>query len=438
MKSPNFDRRFILKGVGACVALPLLESLSAAESGSISKGFQEIRKFSSSRSGGEGHPLSKDGIPKRLGFLCMGYGVSKTGWFPSSFGENYELPYLVQPFEPVKDDITFLQNMHVGGRPKNPHGATQSFLMGEANTTTGGSVDMTAAALIGRDTRLDHIAYGRLGRADGHGTLPSYNLDGGKAGAYSSEVKLYEALFGDGNNSKIVLDRLRREQSSLDAVIEDAKRLARQVGVEDRDRIDEYFTSIRNIEKRLSKAQQHIENALAGAPFPKSQLEKKGKSLDNILDMMLVAMQSDSTRVFTYTLPTQVVIGYHPHRMSHKASGPLVEGKLTHHQVRDLAFSKSVARFLTKLKETKEGDGKSLLDHSLIAYGTTLRSGHTYGNPPFILAGQGGGGVNQGKNLNAKGYGTGDVWLSMLRHVGVEARSFGKASGKPIRQMGFS
>jgi len=361
-------------------------------------------------------------------------------WFPKKSGRNFDLPPLVQPFEPVQQDISFVQGLDTQ-RSRNAHAATGHFLTGilKEKGKNQGSCDVIASELMGRNTRIDYLTIGKTGRADGHGTLPSFTRDGKQAGAYRDLNQVYKLLFGEGASTKQVVERLSREKSSLDAVLEDAKRLSRQISADDRDRIDEYFTSIRSIEKRLAKATDYADTARPAAPFQLKALQSKKGRLDLVFDMLLIAMQSDSTRVLTYVLSTQDVINYHPHRMSHKASGAFVAGKLTHHQTRDLAFSKAVSKFLLKLKNTKEGDGNSLLYHSLVAYGTTLRQGHRFGNGPMVLAGNGGGGIEQGQNIMTKGLSISNVWLSMLRHVGYDIDEFGTSrGGKVIPKMGFS
>ena len=109
------------------------------------------------------------------------------------------------------------------------------------------------------------------------------------------------------------------------------------------------------------------------------------------------------------------------------------------HRSRDLALSELVAQFLTKLKETKEHDGSSLLDHSLVAYGSNIRNGHNLANGPMLLAGHGGGGLKQGQNIVYKSKSTplANLWLSMLRHVGVEQKKFGN-SQRVLSEMGFN
>ena len=242
---------------------------------------------------------------------------------------------------------------------------------------------------------------------------------------------------GTGGQAAKVRARLKREQSSLDALLSDAKKLNRQVSAEDRDRVDEYFTSIRNIEKRLSKAQEWVETPHPEAPFGVSKLSGK-ENIKLVLDMMIIAMQSDSTRVLSYMIPTQPLLrGLNPHRMSHQASGAFDANNLKPHQKRDMEMAKLVAGFVRQLKEIKEVDGSSILDNSLIAYGSCLRKGHSVSKGPLILAGHGGGGLKQGQNLICESTPLADLWLSMIRHVGVDQDKFANSNGV-IKELGFS
>jgi len=161
-----------------------------------------------------------------------------------------------------------------------------------------------------------------------------------------------------------------------------------------------------------------------------------------VLDLMLVAMQSDSTRVMTYMLPTGGVLKglkskLNPHKMSHFGPGKPDIWELQ--KQRDLVFSELVAGFLKKLKATKERDGSSLLDHSLVAYGSCLRKGHNLKNGPLLLAGHGGGGLKQGQNLVFKENSTplSNLWLSMIRHVGVKQNKFAD-SKRVLKEVGFN
>lgn len=392
-------------------------------------------------------------IPKRLVFLPMGYGVDTKNWLPdpTQVGANYDLPSLLKPFEELKPDFSIIQNLTTPHKI-NPHAGTTNFLTC-ANTlhesgafTNEISCDQIAAQVMGDDTRHNSLAISSGMRAnDGHGGpigYASWGPDGKPVGVYRRLADLYGALFGTGEGSpEQVRARLQREQSSLDAVIDNAKRLERRVSATDRDRMDEYFTTVRSIENRLSKAQQWADRPYPDPPFPMPENVDGREEIQLTLDLMHLAIQSDSTRVMTYMLPTQSVLrhlrsGLNPHKMSHFGPGkPQVEEV---QRQRDMIFSELVADFLKKLKATKERDGSSLLDHTLVAYGSRIRQNHNHQNGPMMLAGHGGGGLIQGRNLvYESNTPLSNLWLSMIRHVGVQQDQFANSEGV-LSEMGFS
>ena len=385
-------------------------------------------------------------IPKRLVFLPMGYGVNAQNWFPSvkQTGTEYELPPLLQPFKDLKSDFSIIQNL--SNRHKAaPHGGTTNWLTC-ANLKKGNSVscDQLAAEVLGKDTRHSSLAIaGGNQRVDGHGDgagYASWGRNGKPVGLYRQMKDVYATLFGTGGKAAEIQANLARQKSGLDAILGNAKRLNREISASDRHRVDEYFTSIRNVEQRLTKAQDWVDTPYPKAPFPMPGRLSGKEEIEIMLELMRIAMQSDSTRVMTYMLPTQNILRElnsksNPHRMSHKGSGVLDPAAI--HQQRDLMLSELTSGFIRSLKETKEADGSSLLDHSLIAYGSVLRQGHGQSNGPTLLAGHGGGGLKQGQNLvYKKNTPLSDLWLSVLRHVGVKQNKFAD-SQHVMTEMGF-
>jgi len=391
-----------------------------------------------------------NGIPTRLAWILMGYGVNAAQWFPTGNGTNYKLPENTKSFDDLKSDISFLQGMS-GGPMHNPHCASASFLTG-ANTkikqgdgvvfTNTISCDQVAAEALGSDTRHPSLAIGvdltkHKGR-DGHGdrfAYASWGKDGKPTGTYRKIIDIYTALFGNGDNAEQMQYRLARRKSSLDLLRSDAKRLNNKISAEDRSRVEEYFTSIRNIEKRLERSAEWAEKGRPDSKIsaPDETLDGRAE-LEMTFDLLHAAIQSDSTRVITYMLPSagllrEIGTKIGPHKMSHAVAG-------TPHKTRDKWLAEQVARFVRKLKETKEANGSSLLDHSLIAYGTSLRSTHNRKNIPMILAGHGGGGLKQGQNINTNGS-VNNLWLSMLRKSGVQTDSFSTGT-KVVKELGFS
>ena len=420
----RINRRKMLIAGATALMLPKLESNLFAARGSSNK------------------------IPKRLVFLPMGYGVNGENWFPSTdqVGTKYDLPPLLDSFADLKSDFSIIQNL-TNQRMANPHAGSQNFLscanLGKKGGGNSVSCDQLAAGLLGSDTRHSSLAIaGGRWRVDGHGSYASWGSDGKPVGTYENMSDVYSALFGTGGKKSEVLAKLQRQQSSLDAILGNAKRLNGEISSTDRHRVDEYFTAIRNIETRLSKAKDWVETPYPDAPFAAPQGRISGKEeIELMLDMMVVALQSDSTRVMTYMLPTLRVLQTlntrsNPHKMSHKAAGELDPKSL--HQQRDRMLAELVSGFVRKLKKTKEADGSSILDHTLVAYGSTLRQGHGTSNVPLLLAGHGGGGLKQGQNIVYKPRETplANLWLSMLRHVGVNTKKFAN-SQRVLTEVGF-
>lgn len=425
------SRRTFLRSSMATVMLPILESnmgssLFASETPSI---------------------------PKRLVFLPMGYGVDTLNWLPDTdqVGTDYDLPELLEPFASLKSDFSILQNL-TNVYNGNPHAGTANFLTSVNPRSTPGvpfqnavSCDQLAAEVLGQETRHSSMAIGSSVGVDGHGGqygYASWTRNGTPVGLYRDLSQLYVALFGSkGATSETVKAQLAQKKSSLDALTRNAKRLNYKISAADRDRVDEYFTTIRSIENRLSKAQEWADTPYPDAPYPEPEGVDGLEQIRLTLDLMYLAIQSDSTRVMTYMLPTNPVLKHlnsrlNPHKMSHFGVGkPAYEDQ----QKRDLVFSELVAGFLTKLKETKEMDGSSLLDHSLVVYGSCLRQNHNIKNGPLMLAGHGGGGLKQGQNVVYDEDVTplANLWLSMIRHVGVEQEQFAD-SDRVLSEVGFS
>jgi hypothetical protein len=392
--------------------------------------------------------------PKRLVWVTMGYGVNAENWFPSEkqVGTDYELPPLLESFADLKPDFSIIQNL-TNRFIHNPHAGSTNFLTcvntkkerGRFNNAI--SCDQLAAKALGQDTRHTSLAIGSaITNNDGHGGrfgYASWGDDGRPIGTYRKMLDLYAALFGTGGSVEEIKARFERKQSSLDLLLGNAKRLDHQISSGDRDRVDEYFTSIRNIENRLSKARDWVNTPYPKAPFSEPGAGIRGiEEIELAFDLMAAAIQSDSTRVMTYMLPTRNILNAlkirsNPHRMSHQGAGELNPDST--HQKRDRIFAEQVSRFVRKLKETKEYDGSSLLDHSLVAYGSALRQGHAKNNGPMLLAGHGGGGIIQGRNVVYRKNSTpvSNLWLSMLRHVGVEQEKFAD-SKRVLSEVGFS
>jgi len=425
----KLSRRTILRSGAAALMLPILESDAVAS------------------------VASQPEIPKRLVFVAMGYGVDDAKWFPNKnqVGTKYEMPESLKPLEELRSDFSVIQNLS-NRRLAGPHAGTTNFLTCASNMKSESgafrnsvSCDQIAAEAIGKNTRFKSLAIGPSSRSpDGHGGpkgYASWSPEGQPVGLRRSVADVYKALFGANNQS---VDEARamlaRKQSSLDALTSNAKKLTSRISAADRQRVDEYFTTIRSIETQIQKAQSWVNKPFPKPSYPLPQKVSGRKQVQLMFDLMHVALMTDSTRVITYMLPAREILKaissrINPHNLSHFG----VNGSKHATQIkRDYACSELVAEFLKKLKDTKEYDGSSLLDHSLVAYGSALRRGHNAKNGPMLLAGHGGGGLKQGQNLVYKANKTplSNLWLSMIRHVGVNQKRFAN-SDNILSEIGF-
>jgi len=418
-------RRQFLRSTTAVVALPALESLG-------------FRRFA--RAAAPAAP------PKRMVFLGFGWGVTETTWYPDikQPGTDYTLPQGLAPLARHKADMTVVQGLWNKYSNEGHWGSTM-WLTGANRYAEPGqsfhnsiSVDQVAAAKLGLQTRFASLQLNgaEVGDRSGHGPGLSmaWDVSGKPIGGLNGPLAAYHRLFSkDTTPIEQQKAMLAERRSVLDTVLENARSMQRGLGKHDNAKLEEYFQGIRDIETRLSKEEQWIgvPQPTATLPEPKPGLEGR-EEIKLMYDIMLAAIQTDSTRVLTYrqpvsTLLTSLDIKVHPHDMSHYHS--TLGEKLDASQRRDAAQSELLAGFLDKLKATKEADGSRLFDNTAIAYGSNIRTGHSLDNCPTILTG-GGAGIKLGHNLVVpKGTPLCNAWLTLLHGVGVEAERHGDSTG---------
>jgi hypothetical protein len=224
---------------------------------------------------------------------------------------------------------------------------------------------------------------------------------------------------------------IAEQRSVLDAVVTEARRVQRGLTKTDTDKLDEYFQGIRDIETRLSKDEDWLTVPKVGSPIEEPKPGLKGREEIKVMyDLIVAALQTDSTRVMTYRQPVQSLlqsmdIGVAPHNMSHYSPGERMEAS----QKRDAAQSKLLAGLIDKLKATKEADGSSLFDHVALAYGSNIRSIHYLDNCPTVLTG-GGANLKLGQHLVLpKDTPLSNVWLTMLHGIGLDVERHGDSTG---------
>jgi hypothetical protein len=440
----HVSRRTLLRGLGCAIAVPWLESMGPMVSWAQ----------------GAVTPASK-AAPNRMAFIYVPNGKNMKDWTPATEGANFELPAILEPLKAVRDQITILTGL--AADKARPHGdgggdharAMAAFLTGAqprktdgANIRSGISVDQVAAARIGDQTRLASLEIGcESGAMAG-------NCDSGYSCVYSSTMSwrsatsplpkeinpklVFERLFGSGGNG----DRAKRDarrKSILDFVRQDAGDLQNRVGNSDRRKLDEYFSSIRDIELRIERAEKLPEPKLPDPAFapPQGMPAEYAQHIRLMTDLLVLAFQADVTRISTFVLANEGSNRPYPfigvreghHDLSHHGNDPKKKER-----IRDINrfHTTQLAYLLQTLKSIPEGDG-TLLDHCMIAYGSGNSDGnaHNHDDLPILLAGGGCGTIKPGRHLR---YGRdtplNNLWMSMLDRMQVNVEAIGDATGR--------
>jgi hypothetical protein len=422
MNSP-FSRRRFLRATGTILALPALESLG-------------FRRFASAAE-------TTVARPKRAVFLGFGWGVTEDTWFPDLkvTGADYVLPPGLAPLAPHKSDFTIVQGL-TNKWANEAHWGSTFWLTGANRYAEPGqsfhnsiSVDQVVADRLGQDTRFTSLQLSCPdGVANGHGPGLSLAWDsrGKPLAGIDNPVLAYHRLFS--TDSLPLAQRqamLAEKRSVLDAVISDAKDLQRGLNKTDNDKLDEYFQGVRDIETRLSKDEKWL-----AVPKPQTSLTEPKPSLAGreeiklVYDLIVAALQTDTTRVITYRQPVasllaSIGIKLAAHDMTHYTTPDRLEAS---HR-RDVAQSELFAGLLEKLKSTKEPDGSSLLDHTVVVFGSNIRTVHFLDNCPTIIAG-GRANLKLGQHLALpRNTPLCNAWLTLLNGLGIDAERHGDSTG---------
>ena len=422
----NTNRRHFLRSSTAMIALPTLPSLGD-------------RAFAAS--------VEKQAPPKRLVVLGFGWGVTNETWYPDikQTGADYDLPKGLSPLADHKSDFSIVQGLWHKYSNEGHWGSTM-WLTGANRYAQPGqsfhnsiSFDQVAAAQLGQHTRFASLQFNGAetnitGSGHGPGLSLAWDARGKPVAGQNGPLEAYHRLFSpDTTPIEQKKAMLAEKRSVLDTVLENAKDMKRGLGKRDTDKLDEYFQGIRDIETRLAKEEQWM-----GVPRPKTDMTtppsglEGRKEIEIMYDLMIAAMQTDSSRVLTFrqpvrTLLTSLGITVHQHDMSHYHTTRAE--KLAASQKRDLTQSQLLAGFLNKLKATEEPDGTRLFDNIAMVYGSNIRTGHELNNCPTILTG-GAAGIKLGENIVvSKDTPLCNAWLTLLHGIGVKAERHGDSTG---------
>jgi Protein of unknown function (DUF1552) len=443
----HLSRRTLLRGAGAAIALPLLDSMLPAQT-----------------------PLAKTAAnPEiKLGLCFIPHGAVIANWTPVGEGTDFKLSRTLAPLEPFRDQVVVVSNLAhkmaaPGGPGDNGGDHTRSpavFLNGVhpkrtdgADIRAGVTIDQMAAEKIGQQTPLPSL---ELATEDFSGLVGS--CDVGFSCAYMNTISwrtpttplpmeinprvVFTRMFGDGANAEERLQRIDEQQSILDAVMGQVRHLEGNLGPNDRTRISEYLDTVREIERRIQLAEKQNANSTLAVPAsPTGIPDDNDEHTKLMFDLMTIAFQANITRISTFMMKREVSYrtfpmlgiseGFHP--ASHHQNNPERLENLTKINTYHVGL---VAYFLGKLKATPDGDG-NLLDHSLILYGSGMSNSnvHNHAPLPVFVAGGAAGRMKGGRHLKyPEGTPMANLLQSILEKAGVPEERVGDSTG-PLTEL---
>ncbi len=437
----SLPRRTFLRGLGASIALPMLDAMRPLRA------------------------AAAKAPPLRTAFLFVPNGAHMPDWTPTGEGADFSLPWILEPLQAHRSELLVLSGLTQDkGRANGDGGGdharaaaswltcAQPLKSEGANMRVGVSADQIAASVVGKETRFPSLEIGlEPGRQAG-------KCDSGYSCAYSNNISwrsestpmtreinprlVFERLFADVLPRDRSEGKKRRElfqKSILDFVLEDARALSARVGGSDRQKLDEYLSAIREIELRVEGSSKSVAantSVAAGYEVPENIPESYEEHARLMCDMMVLAFQSDVTRVCTFMLANEgsnrsyrnLNVSEGHHNLSHHQGD---HAKQRHIREINRFHVRQFAYVLDRLRAIPDGDG-TLLDHCQIVYGGGLADGnaHDHGNLPLLLAGRGGGTIQPGRHLRfAPETPMANLLVALLQRAGAKVASFGDSTG---------
>jgi hypothetical protein len=429
----SLPRRTFLRGAGATLALPLLDAMVPALT-----------------------PIVRTAAApqRRIGFVYIPHGVIMDQWTPSAAGAGFELTQILAPLAPFRDSLVVVSNLTRAEVNSNHAVSSACWLTGVPPKRTDGpdfragvSVDQVIAKQIGQDTTFPSI---EVATEDFTGLVGA--CDPGYSCAYMNTLNwqsptsplpmeinprvVFERMFGGGGTQDERMRRMRTDRSILDFVTSDLRDLEPGLGARDRVRVDEYLDYVRETERRIQRAERQADSRPDVPPEPVGVPESFEEHVGLMFDLLALAYQADLTRVFTFMVAREVSQRTYPnigvtephHSISHHGNRPAaIAGHTKVNVYHVLLFS----RFLERLRSTADGDG-SLLDHSVIVYGSGMSdgNGHTGGPLPMAVVGKGIDAVRGGRHVSTpQQTPMANLLLTLSQKFGVSQDRFGISTG---------
>ena len=398
------SRRTFLRGAGVALALPLLDAMRPA----VAAGPADV--------------------PRRMVCVQTNMGILPQFFFPEKAGKDYPLSPYLERLREFRDRFTVFSGVSHPG-VTGGHAAEKCFLTGTPHPERGGfrnwvSLDQFAAEQVGSRTRYPSLVL----HVGNEGQTLSYTRSGAPIPPEKSARKLFEKLFVQGKPDEVAaaVEALRQGRSTLDFVGDQSKRLGGSLPAEDRRRLDQYFSAVRDLEQRLHAAEEweHKPKPKVNVPPPTDveDVREFGRKTRVMFDVVKLALETDSSRLVSVFVDTTVI-----HAITHHGNRPDVLADL---RAKEEGQFDALAGFLKVLAESKE-QGDTLLDRTMVLYGTCMGSAnsHSNSNLPVLLAG---GGFKHGRHLafdKDNNYPLTNLYVSMLQRLGIETREFSTGKG---------
>ena len=431
----SLPRRTFLKGVGATLALPLLDAMVPAATALAQTAARPVRRF--------GGAYSPNGMIMDL-------------WTPATAGKDFEFPQILKPFEPFRDHVTIVSNLQNGPQRQGGHAlAEPCFMTGVINPKKTEGSDLEAGTSIDQALATKYsqgLMFPSLEVCAEDFTTAVGSCEFGFSCAYLNTISwrtpteplpmeldprlVFERMYGGGGGTvEQRAARMRNRKSVLDGVTEQAKHLQASLAPADRSRIDDYLTNVREIEQRLERIEKQnaaSPNLVSPAGVPDDYSEHVGL----MFDLMVMAFQADITRVFTFMMGRELSGRIYPnlgitephHAVSHHQNNP---ERIAKYAITNTFHASLVAKYMAKLKATPDGNS-TLLDNSLFFWGSGMSNPniHTFDPLPVILLGGDSGHIKAGRHVVAeKGTPMGNLLLTLAQSGGVEIEKFGDSTG---------
>ncbi len=428
-------RRTFLRGMGASLALPLLDAMVPSMTAVAKTPADPVR---------------------RLGFVYMPMGCDLPRWTPPGEGRLVELSPTLQSLRPVLDQLTVITNLELKNAYPGTHATSNAAFLSAAKAKwtestdyyLGTTVDQIAAKQIGHQTLLPSLELSMdllqtVGQCDnGYACVYQNNLSWSSPTtplpAEAHPRIVFERLFGEGGTAADRRAALRRRGSLLDWVRDDMSRLQQKLGPDDRTRVGQYLDTIREVERRIQKAETDTtDQSLPDLDRPVGVPAGYADHARLMFDLQVLALQGDVTRVITFQLAretsnrtyTEIGVSDPHHPLTHHGNDPEKIARMA----KINAFHVSLfAYFLEKLKSTPEGNG-SLLDHALYVYGSGMGNPnvHDHVNLPILVAGGAASGLKGARHVRyAEPTPLANLHLTLLERVGVRLDAFADSKGK--------